>query len=253
MATFWKTATANAFNTTLNGAIGSSDTSITLTAVTGLQAPGVIVIDRQNAAGVNTPTLREYITYTGISTNTLTGCTRGVASSTAQAHASGAVVEEVFSTTHWNDMLTLLLNVFTSAGVLDTTKVADLATSQTWTNKTLTSPTVNTPTIKSATQTVVSLSGTTPTVNLNNGNVFTLTMTGNTTWSASNAVAGQFFIVEVTQGSGTTYTNTWFNTVTWVTSGGTAPVQTTTSNGVTTYGFRCTGVGTYLGYLVGTN
>lgn len=253
MATFWKTATANAFNTTLNGAVGAADSSITLTAVTGLQFPGILVIDRQNAAGGNTPTLKEYISYTGISSNTLTGCSRGLGSSTAQSHASGAIVEEVFTVSHWNDLLTILLNVFTSGGALDTTKVADLTTAQTWTNKILTSPTVNTPTIKSATQTSVTLSGTTPTINLNNGNVFYLTMSGSTTYTASNTVKDQFFIVEVTQGSGTTYTNTWFSGITWITSGGTAPVQTATSNGITTYGFHCTGSSTYNGYLVGTN
>lgn len=253
MAKFWNVATSNAFNTSLNGQIGSSDTSITLTTVIGLQAPGVIVVDRQDANGTNTPTLREYITYTGISSSTLTGCVRGVASSTAQSHASGAKVEEVFSVTHWNDLLTLLLNVFTSTGVLDTTKVADLSTAQTWTNKILTSPTINLPTVKSATQTVVAVSGASPTLNLSNGNIFTITLSQNATFSISNASAGQVFMVEVQQGSGTTYTNTWFGGVTWVTSGATAPVQTTTSNGYTTYGFRCTGSNTYLGYLVGTN
>src|SRR5258708_3603512 len=145
MSSFWKTATANAFNTTLNGAVGSGDSSITLTAVTGLQFPGIAVIDRQNSSGVNTPTLREYVSYTGISSNTLTGCARGLGSSSAQAHASGAVVEEVFSVTHWNDLLTILLNVFTSGGILDTTKVVDLTTSQTLTSKVLTTPTITKP------------------------------------------------------------------------------------------------------------
>ena len=100
---------------------------------------------------------------------------------------------------------------------------------------------------------VTTLSGTTPTIDLSTADIFTITLSGNTTFSISNASVGQVFMVEVKQGSGTTYTNTWFSTVTWVTSGGTAPVETTTSNGYTTYGFRVTGAGTYLGYLVGTN
>ena len=84
------------------------------------------------------------------------------------------------------------------------------------------------------------------------GNVFTRTLGANETFTQSNFTTGQFFIVKVKQGSGTSYTVTWFATVTWITSGGTAPTQTTTSNGYTTYGFQCTGSNTFDGYLVGT-
>lgn len=113
---------------------------------------------------------------------------------------------------------------------------------QTLTNKTITSPVNST----------VSFSGTTPTLNLASGNIFNGQLSGNTTFSVSNVSTGMVFIVEVQQGSGTTYTNTWFSGVTWVTSGGTAPVQTTTSSGYTTYGFRALTANTFLGYLVST-
>jgi len=84
-------------------------------------------------------------------------------------------------------------------------------------------------------------------------NIFTRTLASSETFTQSNFSAGQCFMVEVTQGSGTSYTVTWFSGITWVTSGGTAPTQTTVSNGKTTYGFRCTGTNTFLGYLIGTN
>ena len=84
------------------------------------------------------------------------------------------------------------------------------------------------------------------------GNVFTRTLAASETFTQSGFTAGQCFIVEVKQGSGTSYTVTWFSGITWVTSGGTAPTQTTTTNGFTTYGFRCTGSNVFLGYLVGT-
>lgn len=113
---------------------------------------------------------------------------------------------------------------------------------QTLTNKTLTSPI----------HTIQPLSGTTPTIDATAGDIITLTMSGSTTWSISNAVAGDVFICLVKQGSGTTYTNTWFSGVTWVTPGGIAPVETTTSGGTTAYGFICTASNTYQGFLVGT-
>lgn len=104
----WEANTANAFSTSLNGSIGDSDDTIALTSVTGLVAPGILVIDRQDGNENNTPTIREYVSYTGISGNDLTGVTRGVAGSSAQNHSSGALVEEVFSITHWNDMIDFL-------------------------------------------------------------------------------------------------------------------------------------------------
>lgn len=112
---------------------------------------------------------------------------------------------------------------------------------------------MNKPTINGSVQGISAVSGTTPTLDLSSANIFTITLSGNTTFAISNASTGQVFMVEAKQGSGTTYTNTWFSTVTWVTAGGTAPVETTVSNGYTTYGFRVTGSNTYLGYLVGTN
>jgi len=102
-AFLWKVSTINGFNSTLNGSINDSDTTITLSATTGLQAPGILVIDRVDSTDTSTPSLREYVSFTGISSNQITGVTRARASSTAQSHNSGAKVEEVISATHWGD------------------------------------------------------------------------------------------------------------------------------------------------------
>lgn len=100
---------------------------------------------------------------------------------------------------------------------------------------------------------IVTLSGTTPVINCTgNTRIFEIALIGNTTYSVINVQTGQVFIVRVQQGSGTAYTNSWFSTVTWITTGSTAPVQTTTSNGVTTYGFICRGLATFDGYLLGS-
>ena len=64
------------------------------------------------------------------------------------------------------------------------------------------------------------LSGTTPTCNVDNGGMFSLTMTGNTTFTFSGASSGyaQGFILQLT-GNGSTVT--WPTSVDW--AGGTAP------------------------------
>jgi hypothetical protein len=68
--------------TTLNGSINNSVTTITLTSSTGFSAAGTVRIGD------------ELITYTGKSSNDLTGCTRGTNSTTASSHSSGAAVRE---------------------------------------------------------------------------------------------------------------------------------------------------------------
>ena len=86
----WGTSTyggASGVTNTLNGSLnddtagtGGSGTSITLTSTTGFPATGTIKVGT------------EFISYTGISSNDLTGITRGVAG-TRTSHSSGASVE----------------------------------------------------------------------------------------------------------------------------------------------------------------
>jgi len=69
--------------TTTTEALDDSETAIDLASVTGFKTAGAILIGS------------EVITYTGISTLTLTGCTRGADSTTAAAHDSGATVTQI--------------------------------------------------------------------------------------------------------------------------------------------------------------
>ena len=80
-AGFWGGTVAGVATTTLNGTINSSVTSIVLTSATGFGTSGTILIDS------------ELITFSGVSTNTLTGCTRGASGTTAAAHTTGATVQ----------------------------------------------------------------------------------------------------------------------------------------------------------------
>ena len=88
----WGGTVSGSATTTLNGSINSSATTITLTSAASFAASGAIVIDS------------EYITYSGKSTNDLTGCVRGASGTTAAAHTSGAVVTQVTTSgsSAWN-------------------------------------------------------------------------------------------------------------------------------------------------------
>ena len=69
-------------STTLNGSHSSSVTTLTLTSTTGFDSSGTVFIGT------------EQITYTAISGNDITGCTRGANSTTAAIHADGTTVTQ---------------------------------------------------------------------------------------------------------------------------------------------------------------
>ena len=68
--------------TTLSAGINDSVTTIGVASVTGMSTSGIITINS------------EQISYTGISSLNLTGCTRGVNGSTAASHTSGDTVTQ---------------------------------------------------------------------------------------------------------------------------------------------------------------
>ena len=69
-------------STTLNGSHSSSVATLTLTSTTGFAASGKVYIGG------------EQITYTAVSGNDITGCTRGANSTTAALHADGTTVTQ---------------------------------------------------------------------------------------------------------------------------------------------------------------
>ena len=87
-------------NTTLNGDITSTATTITLTDASEFPTSGYIVIEKVDST--TGAIVSETIEYTGKSTNDLTGCTRGTAAPsygatpistrTAGSHSSGAKI-----------------------------------------------------------------------------------------------------------------------------------------------------------------
>ena len=101
--------------------------------------------------------------------------------------------------------------------------VVGTSDSQALTNKTLTNPTVT-----NYLESVVAIgnSGTTKTLDLTNGTVQTVTMTGNCTFTMPTATAGKSFILIATQDATGSRTAV-FTSVKW--PGGTAPTLTTTA------------------------
>lgn len=104
---FYLAPNANYVQKALNGSINSSQTTITLNNTTNLPSVGYIVVDRVNSSGVATPASTEVISYTGISSNDLTGCVRGEDGSTAASHNDAAIVETMPTIGMWNSLTTI--------------------------------------------------------------------------------------------------------------------------------------------------
>lgn len=172
--------------------------SATLNNVTGIQnLKGLMVIDRVDGNNNLTPNKREYISFAGTSGSTVVTLTRGLAGSTDQDHAVGAIVEFVNDVVQQQSIIDGLLSVVTTAGVLDTTKVADLTTAQAYTNKTLTDSTNNVmaKSLKSATTTVDVSASTAPSAN----QVLTATDSTHATWQTPATVALSSKVITLTR------------------------------------------------------
>lgn len=118
MPTFYTAPVKNFVQKTLSGTINGAVQTITLSSTTDMQFPGYIVVDRVDSSNTATPTLREVITYTGITGSNLTGCARGADGSTAQAHGDQAVVETVPTIGMWNSLTTIVASGLDSNGYL---------------------------------------------------------------------------------------------------------------------------------------
>jgi len=250
-----KASTQEAFNTTLDGAIAAGASSMDLTSVTGLQVPCVLVIDRQDASGNDTPSKREYVYVSAIATRTCT-IQRGLGGSTDQAHNDGAVVEEVMTASlHWEGMRTCIAAGHTDAGtgihLSGTASVAALQANTALVSAASIGKLTPTALLNTVVSYTPSASGT-ATLDLSKGNIHKITMpAGNITIAVSNETVGQCFLVEITQDATGSRTVTWFSTIKW--AGGSAPTLTTTGNKRDTFGFRVTDTDKYDGFIVGQN
>ncbi len=93
--------------------------------------------------------------------------------------------------------------------------------------------------------------GATITFNIGQANKHTVTLGGNRTLAVSGVVTGQVFLIRLVQDGTGSRVATLFSGISW--AGGTAPTQTTTPNKADVFGFLCTGVGAYAGFVIGQN
>lgn len=219
-----KTPTQNNLQYQLDAQYTSGGTTLTLSqSVAGVvQAPGICVVDRIDTNGSLTPTKRTYYKFTGVSGAQLSGIS--LADGTDQTHAVGAIVEfvpDVIWAGSIYDGLSQLIDV--STGTLDTTKVVNLSTAQTLTNKTLASPTV--------VEDMYSLGNLTGAITLDSANGINQfgTLTGSVTITLTTPTSNKkrrttYFLAT---GAGS-YTISFSTSVTW--QDATTPTWTTTAS-----------------------
>jgi len=285
---------ANLYNVPLKNAVQKVLANTLLTSETGtvtfttsvssdLQAsasiPGILVVDRVDVNGTLTPSLTEYISFTGVTGSTVTGLVRGLGGTTAQDHAIGAIVEFVPDVV-WADSLN---------DVITTQHNAD-GTHKTLSNLSLVSVTINNSTLNNisfAGNSLVSvnigssvfadgtitnaslvsittvnrayipvetkfISTATSTFDWAYSNIHSLTLSNaTTTLSFANPESGQSVITRLTQ-DGTGGRRVVFpTTILW--AGGTTPTLASTASKTDLFGFLCTASGYYDGVIVGSN
>ncbi len=107
------------FATQLSGSISPSDTTIPLQSISGLplDTAVTITIDATDANGNQTPTFKETITgVVNTGSSSLINCLRGLDTTTAQAHSTGATVVQWFTATDWNDFISSFLTEHVQLG-----------------------------------------------------------------------------------------------------------------------------------------
>ena len=281
--------------TTQNALLTGETSVITFTAsvTSKLQAsatiPGILVIDRVDANGNETPTKTEYISFTAVTGSTVTGLTRGLANSTDQDHSAGAIVEfvpDVIWADSINDVFTQQHN---SDGTHKTLSLISLA------SVTINNANINTPLITGGSAISVALnylklqnieidgasqynsniygaslasittvgrayipveqkfiSTATSTFDWAFSNIHSLTLSNaTTTLSFANPVAGQAIITRLTQDSTGGRRVVFPSTILW--AGGTTPTLASTASKTDLFGFLCTASGYYDGVIVGSN
>ena len=145
-------------------------------------------------------------------------------------------------------VVNLVKSIYTSTDVTALGEIASgdtvvIPSGSTGTNLALTTPTLTNPIVTNYVETLYSAStGTAITVDLANGTVQKLTLTGNATITMPTAVAGKSFVIMLKQDATGNRSVTW-STVAWPSA--TAPTITGTANKMDMYSFFSDGTSWY--------
>jgi len=102
----------NFLATTVNGTVNTGDGSIAVASTTGFPTRGLVSIDT------------EVVAYTGKTSTTFTGCTRGYDGTVAASHTNGATVAIVPTAAMHNDLAAAIVALETKLGILGSTPTA---------------------------------------------------------------------------------------------------------------------------------
>lgn len=259
----------NSIQRVLANTLTSSETStitfsVSVSAVlqASVDIPGILVVDRVDVNGNLTPSLTEYISFTGVSGSTVTGLTRGLGGTSAVGHSIGAVVEfvpDVVWADSLNDFLTVAHNYNGTLKTISSLSLVSVTinnsvgnfTNITATGGSLASISFNNRSYMPVEQKFISSVATT-TFDWAYSNIHSITLSNaTTTLDFANPVSGQVIITRLGQDATGGRKVVFPSTIYW--AGGTTPTLTATASKTDSFGFLCTASGFYDGYLVGSN
>lgn len=238
-----------------NGFTGTSSGGATPILTLATSITGFLLGNGTSVSGVGTNGSGNVVlTTSAILVTPFLGTPQAIVLTNATGTATGLTAGNVVTNANLTGAITSVGNA-ASLGSFTSSQLATALTDETGTGANVFGVQ---PTLTSNIQSTVATNAAsgTNTFNMATGNVQNFTFSGSSasdsvTFALSNITTNQIFIISVTQNSGGSGTVTWFSTIKWV--GGTVPTLTTTASKRDTFGFICTGSGTYDGFIIGQN